>query len=155
MDSESGRDGSRRYALVLGLLLAAALGLVAVLAAPKVYRFARDHDPYVMERADNAAAQRLVQGCTREPRLPLTSEEFGLAVTLLRSPETIAQLSAMSVVAVAVERDPTRREAALAALATCSNPEDPWIAAAAGRTIARMTAPPATPADKEPKADAD
>jgi len=53
--------------------------------------------------------------------------------------------------------NPTRAnlEAALAALATCSNPEDPRIAAAAARTIARMTAPPTTPADKEPKADAD
>ncbi len=150
MDTNSEPDGARRYALILGLLLVGALGLVALLAAPAVNRFLRDHDPNFMERADIAAAQRLLQACTREPRTPLTDEQFDLAITLLRSPETVAQLSSMSVVAVAVERDPSRRETAVAALANCSNPEDPRIAAAAARTIARMTAPPTPPADKEP-----
>ena len=141
MDSE--RDGARRYALILGSLLIVSLGLLVLLAAPTAYRYLRNHDPYVMDRADNAAAQRLVRTCTQEPRRPLTQEQFDLTLTLLRSSETIAQLSAISVVAVAVERDPTRREAALAALANCSNPEEPRVAAAAARTAAQMTAPPA------------
>ncbi len=136
MDSE--RSLTRWYAILVAVLLVLVL-MVGVLAA---YRVWRKYDPYVMDRADNAAATRLLQTCTREPRQPLTREEFALAIKLLSSGESIAQLSAISVVAVAAERDPACREAVLAALATCTNPEEPRVGTAAAAALGRMKSPP-------------
>ena len=122
-------SGNRLWLWLLLLLAAAALGL-------GVWTW-QTFDPFVMSRPAVKAAKELVDVARQRP---LTAEEFERAIALVEHHEPIAQLSIIAVLQLEGERDPTRRDAAVAAQSRCQKSSDAGVCTAASTAAARLTA---------------
>lgn len=130
MTRQSSSAGGHRLWLWLLLLLAAAALGVGVWAW-------RTYDPFATSRPAVVEAKGLVDVARTRP---LTADEFARAAALVEAPEPLAQLSAIAVLQLEGDRDPTRREAALAALERCRQSGDANVSRSAATAAARLRA---------------
>lgn len=99
----------------------------------------RKYDPFFTERP---AMKATVELMTVARKRPLSADEFAEALALLDSGEPAAQLPAIAVLQLEVERAPIRRETVVAALKKVAQSAEPRIAKSATTVAARLTAKP-------------
>ena len=130
-------SGLRRYR---GPLIAVLLLILVGLCIPLGIWAWKKYDPFFEYRPAFRDAKESMEIVRQRP---LTRVEFDRTVKILDSDESAAQLMAMAILQLEVERDPTLKDSVLEALLRCqATAKDPRVANAAGTAATRMKSPP-------------